>query len=629
MDELDRHFERQMRSQERQLVAVRLTLAALAAIGLVAFRGVVPQATALLVLTATVVVYTLVLWWLAGHFPAREVGIVATALDMAAVTVAVYIAPGTTDAYLFYGIVVLEAALRFGLGASLWSALVCSGLYFIAVMVAGASAQQVQALLPARLLYLVGIGLAAGLFARVTLGRAADVARLEIRLENEERERRRAREEAMLSQLAHDFSSNLEREATVNTIVQNTGDLMGDLAELWLVHPEGDRLELAGLTGRDEELCARARDHAAQRTPRMGEGVIGRAAATATTVLVGPSPPPLVDTGDPDGVAALGLRSLLAVPIIGRGEVRGVLVAASVGGAPVAEGERRLAEAIAERAGPALENAALWADLQEQMEREHEAQRVKDDFLSIVSHELRTPLTSITGYAQLLERRLRDRQEETKELEQLRVIREQSGRMRRLVEDLLDVSRIDRRGGVSIEPEKIDLAEELRAVVARTERAYPGRHVALDIPETLPIEADRDRIGQVLTNLADNAAKYSPEGGPIRIIGRRDGDEVEVRVSDEGVGIPDELRERVFDLFVQADGDASKRRFGGLGLGLYITRAIVDAHGGRVWAEPNREAGRGTVVVVRLPRRARLRMPASQPATSGEPPPFVVRRSTH
>jgi two-component system sensor histidine kinase VicK len=104
---------------------------------------------------------------------------------------------------------------------------------------------------------------------------------------------------------------------------------------------------------------------------------------------------------------------------------------------------------------------------------------------------------------------------------------------------------------------------------------------------------------------------------------------VEVRVSDEGVGIPDELRERVFDLFVQADGDASKRRFGGLGLGLYITRAIVDAHGGRVWAEPNREAGRGTVVVVRLPRRARLRMPASQPATSGEPPPFVVRRSTH
>jgi two-component system sensor histidine kinase KdpD len=320
----------------------------------------------------------------------------------------------------------------------------------------------------------------------------------------------------------------------------------------------------------------------------------------------------------------LGLRSLLAVPIVGRGQVRGVLVAGSIGGAPVAEGERRLAEAIAERAAPALENAALWADLQEQVAREQEARRVKDDFLSIVSHELRTPLTSITGYAQLLERRLRDHTGDPRELEQLRIIRDQSGRMRRLVEDLLDVSRIDRRGGVTVETEPFDLAAELEAVAARTRRAFKDRTVEVDAPAGLTLTADRDRIGQVLTNLADNAAKYSPPDEPITLRAHREGDDVEIRVVDRGIGIPDELRERVFDLFVQVEGSATPRRFGGLGLGLYICRGIVEAHGGAIRAEPNSAAGRGTVMVVRLPVTARVAPPPSQPEP-GEPPPFVVR----
>jgi two-component system, OmpR family, phosphate regulon sensor histidine kinase PhoR len=287
---------------------------------------------------------------------------------------------------------------------------------------------------------------------------------------------------------------------------------------------------------------------------------------------------------------------------------------------------RRMAEAVAERAGPALQNAQLWSDLQDRMSREQAAQRIKDDFLSIVSHELRTPLTSIQGYSQLLEGRLRsDRSGESKEMAHVRVIRSQVGRMRRLVDDLLDVSRIDRRGGVSIETTDFDLADEIREAVARLRREHRDRDIEVRAPDALTIHADRDRIDQVLTNLLENAVKYSPDGGPITVVAERRGGEVEVRVADTGLGIPAEHRENVFERFYQADGEAGRRRFGGLGLGLYITRAIVDAHGGRIWVVPNEEAGRGSVFGFRLPRVA-MPLAAAGIAPTGEPPPFVVRR---
>ena len=278
--------------------------------------------------------------------------------------------------------------------------------------------------------------------------------------------------------------------------------------------------------------------------------------------------------------------------------------------------------AIAERAAPALDNASLWADLQEQVRREQRAQRIKDDFLSIVSHELRTPLTSIQGYAQLLEARMRD-SASAKELSQMRVIRSQVTRMRRLVDDLLDVSRIDRRGGVSVEPEPMDMAEEIREAAARTGRDHPNRTITVDAPEALPIVADRDRIGQVLTNLLDNAIKYSPDGGDVTVRARATGSDVDVAVLDEGVGISPDQADAVFDRFFQADEDRSGRRFGGLGLGLYITRAIIQTHGGEIRAQANAEAGRGTMIRFTLPLTARV--PEAFRITDA-PPPFVTRR---
>jgi signal transduction histidine kinase len=246
-----------------------------------------------------------------------------------------------------------------------------------------------------------------------------------------------------------------------------------------------------------------------------------------------------------------------------------------------------------------------------------------DDFLSIVSHELRTPLTSIQGYSQLLEARLRASPERNaKELAHMRVIRSQVARMRRLVDDLLDVSRIERRGGVSIEPQPMDLAEELREVVARVRREHPARSVSFSAPESLEIVADRDRIAQVLGNLVDNALKYSPHGGPISLSASREADGVAVAVADAGLGISPEQRELVFERFYQADDDAGRGRSTGLGLGLYICRAIVESHGGWIRAAANEAAPSGTVVTFRLPLVAEPSLP---PLTIDEVPPFVVR----
>jgi signal transduction histidine kinase len=619
--ELERHLEDQMRAQERQLVWVRLGMALLAAFYLLVIEPGLESRPVLLALTGVVALSTLAIPWLLTKFPAREVGIVSTALDMAAVTVAVYVAADAIDAYLFYGLVILGTALRFGLGASIWSSVVMSGLY-AAVVLVGSGDDAVRQLLPVRVGYLVGIGIVVGLFSRIVIGRAIENARLQQRLAEEDRDRQRVLERELLSRLGRDFAASLDRDATARAIAVGAGPLLGDATLVLMIDDADRRLVPVVSGGTDTDLAARWEAHVGERRPRVGEGIIGGVAATVASV---DGARESAATGDPDGLVALGLGWVLAVPILAGGRLLGVLASAGREDHVPTERIRRMAEAVAERAGPALQNAQLWSDLQERMAREQAAQRIKDDFLSIVSHELRTPLTSIQGYSQLLEGRLRAAHDgESKEMSHLRVIRSQVGRMRRLVDDLLDVSRIDRRGGVSIETVDFDLADELREAVGRVRREYRDRDIALNAPESLGVHADRDRIEQVLSNLLENAIKYSPDGGPIEVTADRRGGEVEVRVADTGVGIPDEHRENVFERFYQADDEAGRRRFGGLGLGLYISRAIIDAHGGRIWAAPNVEAGRGSVFGFRIPRVAMPLTPVGI-APTGEPPEFVVR----
>ncbi|MGH2417065.1 MAG: hypothetical protein ACRDFY_01900, partial [Candidatus Limnocylindria bacterium] len=260
--ELERHLEDQMRAQERQLVWVRLGMVLVAALLLVVLAQQVPALPVLLALLGVVALSTLAIPLLLLKFPAREVGIVSTALDMAAVTVAVYVSGPTIDAYLFYGLVILGTALRFGLGASIWSSVVMAGMYVAVILATTSLDDPVRQLLPARVAYLIGAGVLAGLFSRIVIGRAADNARLRQRLDEEERDRERALERELLSRLGRDFGTSLDRETTTRAIASGAAPLLGDATLVYVVDDAFRRLSPVSHGGTDDALAARWREHA-------------------------------------------------------------------------------------------------------------------------------------------------------------------------------------------------------------------------------------------------------------------------------------------------------------------------------------------------------------------------------
>jgi PAS domain S-box-containing protein len=230
--------------------------------------------------------------------------------------------------------------------------------------------------------------------------------------------------------------------------------------------------------------------------------------------------------------------------------------------------------------------------------RAREAEELRSTFVSVVSHELQTPIAIIKGYASTLRR-----EDATWDVETVRgrleAIEEEADRLNHLVGNVLYASRIQ-AGGLQMDCMPLSLPEVIRATVRRFVARAPDVDVRVRFPAQLPaVLADRERIEEVILNLLDNAVKYSPRGRRIRVTGRVSGDEVIIRVSDLGQGIPLREQERIFERFQRVD-NASTRRTQGAGLGLYICRAIVHAHGGRIWVRS--ELGQGSTFSFSLPR---------------------------
>ncbi|HET8628850.1 MAG TPA: GAF domain-containing protein [Thermomicrobiales bacterium] len=241
-------------------------------------------------------------------------------------------------------------------------------------------------------------------------------------------------------------------------------------------------------------------------------------------------------------------------------------------------------------------------DREEALAAAEAAVRARDEFLAVAAHELRTPVTGLKGAAQLLRRRLeRGDLDPAQSARLLGVLTGSADRLTALVDDLLDVSRI-RTGRLPLAREPVDLAALARDAVAGAREQDAGAHrFALDLPAALaPVTGDPGRLAQVLDNLLENAAKYSPGGGTIAVAERDEGDGVAVTVRDEGIGVPAGSAEAIFRPFGRAP-NAVRQQLPGLGLGLYICRDIVERHGGRIVAASAGE-DRGATFTLWLPR---------------------------
>jgi signal transduction histidine kinase len=244
-----------------------------------------------------------------------------------------------------------------------------------------------------------------------------------------------------------------------------------------------------------------------------------------------------------------------------------------------------------------------YADELEEINQElKEVNQMKDKFISMASHELKTPITTIRGQAQITLRRLSRQKELPKELADvphaLEQIDEQTLRLNALVDDLLDLSSI-RAGKMQLRLSRFDLREVCQSAVEE-QRLLSSRDIELEQPESpVMLNADSERLSQVVTNLVSNASKYSPETSPIKVSLQMQEKTTQLAVQDYGQGISKEQQTLIFETFYRSP-DAQTSKKSGWGLGLAICKDIVERHGGRIWCESS--VGEGSTFIVELPR---------------------------
>ena len=261
---------------------------------------------------------------------------------------------------------------------------------------------------------------------------------------------------------------------------------------------------------------------------------------------------------------------------------------------PLTSDQRRMLDAFANQTAQAVERVSL-SEQTRQIKLLQAAEKLQNALLNSISHDLRTPLVSITGALTTLETQgssLEDKAARSL----IETAREEAERLNRLVGNLLDMTRLE-AGALKVKREPVDIQDMVGAALGQMEARLVGRNLRVDVPENIPlIGLDFVLIVHVLNNLLDNALKYSPENSPLEVHARVIQSEICISVVDQGTGIPPDDLERIFDKFYRVH---RSEQVAGTGLGLAICKGIVEAHGGRIWAE-NRPGG-GAILTIALP----------------------------
>lgn len=408
-----------------------------------------------------------------------------------------------------------------------------------------------------------------------------------------------ARRDKFLSEVGMVLSSSLDFEETLHRINRLAIPDFGDWCYIHLENSKGD-LELIrscavdpGIKETLTEFAAGisatgSKPNAVKAVHQSGKGVLRNELDDAYYQKVA------YDARQLELFRKLSPKSVIVVPLKSLGKLRGTITVSYSQNKPYSDADYNLIEEVALRAGLALDNARLY-------EESRQAIASRDEFVSLASHELKTPLTSLMLLNQMTRKRV-DRGElsgaNQTSLQQVFMDYEAHiFRIAKLVDDMLDITRIQ-LGTYSLSLEKKDFGKFLKNAVAGFLSDVTKAQAKLDLELSGDLEAsfDEARFHQVISNLVTNALKYAP-GSPIIMRAEGLGDKIILQVRDKGPGIETEDLEKIFQRFERA---RSRNQVGGLGLGLYISRRIIEAHQGKIWAESSQ--GKGTSIIIEFPR---------------------------
>ena len=380
-----------------------------------------------------------------------------------------------------------------------------------------------------------------------------------------------------LLEISRNLSATLELGPLLQSIIEVGAELTGSqVSSILLYDEDSKRLKFAAAPIEQLETLKTL-------TVPLDESIAGRVFTHAQPMIV-------QDTHSEDRVYRKAdqlldfeTRNVLAVPLIFRDETIGVLEAINkLGNAQYTEEDLKTLETLASHAAIAIQNARMLAGFHRAYDELEELDRLKTDFIAIASHELRTPLGVVLGHATFLEAILTNKRYK----KQLKAIIKNASRLKDLIDDLSSIDNFQ-TGKASVRRRPVSIPELVDKIVAgyQEDANSQGKSLVTELPEgELVIQAEPDKISIALHNILNNALAFTSEGGHITVQVEELPEQVRVSIIDDGLGIPEDALERVFDRFYQVEEHLT-RHHGGMGLGLSVTKAMIELHGGEIWVE--------------------------------------------